>query len=562
MLARCNSLMRGHSAVRLEVIEKILALLKGDFIPIIPLRGSISASGDLSPLSYIAGTLEGNPDIFVQCGQGYNSAIVSADQALKAARIGPVILGPKEGLGLLNGTAISCSAAALALHDAQHLILMTQILTAMATEALRGTVDDFAPFISATRPHSGQAEVAQNLIVFLHGSKLTLSHDTHKTGLFQDRYPLRTAPQWIGPQLEDLALARQQLAVELNSTTDNPLVDVASDRVHHGGNFQAVSVTSAMEKTRLSLQMLGKLMFAQHTELVNPQMNKSLPPNLCFDEPSLSFTFKGVDINMASYMSELGFLTNPVSSHVQSAEMHNQSVNSLALISARYTAEAAELVALMAATHLYALCQALDLQAIHAEFIARIKPALQLNWQSIFRKAYEGPMFFSNDDFDQVFEHTVAEWSRHKSLDTPMRSKETGEAACAQIVRLLTARREGLPSAINGLESVIKYKLTTVETLQNGFNGVRHEFANGDVSNTEERLGKASKMLYRFVRRDLGVPLHKGLVEQPTYNGPSLVEGVNVEKKDKRTIGTQIGIIYEALRRGEMQDVLVRCLEV
>ena len=173
--------------------------------------------------------------------------------------------------------------------------------------------------------------------------------------------------------------------------------------VHHGGNFQAASVTSAMEKTRLSLQMLGKLMFAQCTELINPQLNHILSPNLCFDDPDLSYTFKGIDINMASYQSELAFLANPVSTHVQSAEMHNQAVNSMALISARYTLDAVELVSLMTSAFLYALCQALDLHVLYIEYMTLIekkaRPAFEEKFSSVLSANDLKPYFRVNSLF-------------------------------------------------------------------------------------------------------------------------------------------------------------------
>jgi phenylalanine ammonia-lyase len=141
MLARCNSLLRGHSAVRFSVIETIVTLLNKDFIPIVPLRGSISASGDLTPLSYIAGTLEGNSDIFLDCrvaaSKDGERVILPANKALARAGLTRIVMDPKEGLGLMNGTAVSCAAGSVALHEAQYLVLASEILTAMCTEALR-----------------------------------------------------------------------------------------------------------------------------------------------------------------------------------------------------------------------------------------------------------------------------------------------------------------------------------------------------------------------------------------------------------------------------------------
>ena len=318
MLIRCNCLLRGHSAVRMDVIEATLSLIVHDLTPIVPLRGSISASGDLMPLGYVAGVLEGNRDI---CVRRNSKEIITACQALELAKIQVVSFEPKEVIGLINGTSASCAAASLAIHQVRHQAVLAQVMTAMAIEALLGSRHNQDPFIASVCPPTRLTEAAALMLAYLASSRLASDRDPTRTGLFQDRYPLRSASQWIGPQLEDLTLAAQQVQTELNSTTDNPFIDVASDVIHHGGNFQAASLTSAMEKTLNAVQMLGRLIFAQCSELLNSNLNKGLPPNLCFDDPSLSFTFKGVDISMAAYMSELARLAHPVSQYVQSVEM-------------------------------------------------------------------------------------------------------------------------------------------------------------------------------------------------------------------------------------------------
>ncbi|KAI0130475.1 L-Aspartase-like protein [Xylariales sp. AK1849] len=169
----------------------------------------------------------------------------------------------------------------------------------------------------------------------------TTSHNA--AGLAQDRYALRSTPQWIGPQLEDLMSARGQIPTALNSSADNPIVDVDAKEVYYGANFQAAAVMAAMEETRLALQMVGRLFFAQTGELIDPSHNNGLQANLVADDPSTSCTMNGVDIDIATYIGELGLLTNPVSTHVQKAEMHTQSINSLALLSARMTNKAVEM---------------------------------------------------------------------------------------------------------------------------------------------------------------------------------------------------------------------------
>ena len=182
---------------------------------------------DLSPLSYIAGTLTGNPSIRVFDGPAAFGArkIVSSSEALHNHGIAPIPLASKEHLGILNGTAFSSSVAALVLNDAVHLMLLSQVCTAMGTEALAGTRASFDPFINRiARPHPGQIETAKNLWNLLEGSKFAVTHEEELTieedegTLRQDRYPLRTAPQFIGPQVEDLLHSLKTITIECNSS--------------------------------------------------------------------------------------------------------------------------------------------------------------------------------------------------------------------------------------------------------------------------------------------------------------------------------------------------------
>lgn len=218
----------------------------------------------------------------------------------------------------------------------------------------------------------GKAEAARNILAFLAGSKLTKANNGANSALRQDRYSIRTAPQWLGPILEDLVLSHQQISVECNSATDNPLMTPEGEFLH-GGNFQAKAVTSAMEKARQGIQGISRMIFSQCTEIINPATNRGLPPNLVIEDPSISLIFKGTDLNIAALTAELGFLANPIN-HVQTAEMGNQSLNSLALISARYTHTANELLSELMAAHLIAICQALDIRAMHLQFQEIYRP--------------------------------------------------------------------------------------------------------------------------------------------------------------------------------------------
>ncbi|KAL8798906.1 MAG: hypothetical protein Q9182_006306, partial [Xanthomendoza sp. 2 TL-2023] len=551
MLVRSNTVARGHSAVSLNVIEAVIALLQHDLTPIVPLRGSISASGDLSPLSYVAGAITGNPDIYVQSVTG----IITAQEALQSISIDPIILGPKEGLGLINGTATSAAVASLAIYETHHITMLSHVLTAMTLEALLGTVENHDPFIARIRPHRGQTESANIIRQFLQGSILArgFKHDKairQSSGLlYQDRYALRTASQWLGPQMEDLLLAHEQITTELNSTTDNPLIDIEGQTTHHGGNFQAVSITSAMEKTRLSLQMIGKLLFAQCSELINPMLNNGLPPNLVADEPSISYTMKGVDIGMASYMSELAFLANPVSSHVQSAEMHNQAVNSLALISTRYTLESAELVSLMSASYLYTVCQALDLRVLQKSFFENFEPALYALNQEILGAHISSVALESLHI--KLWAHVQVTWLLTSNKDTPDRANYIIDMGLAILTQVLLDKPEGSLSEASGL--LRSWRSRANALLVETYTCTRSKFF--AHQSTPDHLGCASRRMYRYVRQTLGVPFHRGLEDHPTPKEPLAADGSR-----KQTIGSWISVIYESLRDGRLHEPLMECL--
>ncbi len=556
MVTRANSNIRGHSGMKLSVAEAIVDLVGHDCTPFIPLRGSISASGDLMPLSYVAGSIMGNPDIKVQIGKGKGKVVLTADKALQKLGMNPVLLGAKEGLSLINGTAPSAAVAGLAIYDANNLAVVCQLLTAMTAEGLAANVEWAHPFIADIRPHPGQIEAATNIRSFLLASHLvtglgTRAKDRFKVGIVQERYALRTSPQWLAPVLEDLALARRQVEVELNSTTDNPLVNVALGDVHSGGNFQAASVTSAAEKARLGLQMMGKLLFSQASELINNALSNGLPPNLAADDPSLSFCLKGIDVNMAAYQAELAYLANPVSSHVQSAEMHNQSLNSLALVTCRYTMQAVELVSLMCAGALYTACQAVDLRVMHTTFLEALRPALSalLCEHLVIRE--DSPLL------NLVWQDACRTWYDTPSLDAAERAARVAAAAVPTIVEFV-ARDPGGGGMVTapettGLRSLQALREAMGRTVLETY--VAHRDAFFRRQTTARFLGRTTGRCYRFVRVTLGVPFNRGLVEQP---GASDVE---LDGRPKKIIGSWVSILYQAIRDGRLMECIFRDTE-
>lgn len=558
ILARANQNMRGQSSVRMEVLEKLVNLLHYEITPMVPLRGTISASGDLMPMSYIAGAVTGNPDVFVQVGQGKSAKVMPSSEALQNSGLSPSGLGPKEALGLINGTAPSVSVASLVLHDAQQLAVLAQMLTAFASESMGGNVEWATPFIHAVRPHPGQIEAAANIRSFLRGSEFVVGLENRKRtgkGLWQDRYSTRTSPQWIGPYLEDLLLAQRQISVELNSTSDNPLVDASEKdgqvvgEVYSGGNFQAVVVTSAMDKTRLALQMIGRMLFSQVSEIISPSTNNGLEANLNASDKE-NFTMKGIDVNMAAYMSELAALAHPVSSHIMSAEMHNQGINSLALLSARRTMEAADLVAHMCACHIYVSCQAVDLRASHRLFLEAIRKVLS-------DTSEDGPFYaFGLDEpaveklAEAVFPTVESTWYERNAGSWKDRIIPTVDATMAPVTQFLMTEELNCPLSCLAVFRAQFHK-SVVATASSIF---YPNMATRPVD-VATKLGDGTAPLYTWVRSKLGVPTHCGIDDDPLYNAQ---KGLPTE--DKKTIGSWVSMVYESLK-GDLMDMVMEGIE-
>ncbi|KAJ6593526.1 L-Aspartase-like protein [Mycena capillaripes] len=555
ILVRMNSLIRGHSGVRWELVEKMNDLLSANITPLVPLRGSISASGDLIPLSYVAGCLMGNPSIRVFDGPAAFGArkIVSSVEALSAHNIEPIPLAYKEHLGILNGTAFSASVACLVLNDAVHLALLSQVCTAMGTEALAGSRGSFDPFIhDIARPHPGQIESAKIIWDLLDGSKFAITSEQEVTieedeGILrQDRYPLRTAPQFIGPQIEDLLTSLETITVECNSTTDNPLVDGETGKIHNGGNFQAMAVTNVMEKTRLGLHHLGKLLFSQCTELINPTMNRGLPPSLAATDPSLNYHVKGIDIATASYVAELGHKAAPVSTHIQSAEMHNQAVNSLALIAGRATIDSLDILSLLIASYLYVLCQALDLRALQNELIDGLNKIASEELALLF-----GP-YLSQSELSTTTSKVCAALQDTLNDTSTMDAAERMVKVAASSSTVLVDAFVGSPSCSNpgaALASIPVFRSKVAARAESLLDGLRRAYLLGGrgASPASPYLNK-TRPVYEFVRLTLGIKMHGA----ENYN--SFANGMGV---DADTTGANVSLIHEAIRDGKLQPIIV-----
>jgi histidine ammonia-lyase len=304
MLLRANVLLRPTSGVRPELVEALIAMLDAGVTPVVPEQGSVGASGDLAPLSHIALALMGEGNVLGEHGPE------PAAEALKRAGLRPFRFAPKEGLAFINGTQAQTALLALLVHDAEVLWRTAVGAAAMSLEALRGTPAPLDPRIHEARPHQGQLEAAALMRGLLTRSEIRESHRENDPRV-QDAYSLRCAPQVLGAVADAIRFARVTVMVELNASTDNPLVFPDGD-VISGGNFHGQPVAQALDFLATALTTLQAIAERRVERLVNPDLSQGLPAFLTAD-PGLSSGFMMVQISAASLVAESRALAMPAS---------------------------------------------------------------------------------------------------------------------------------------------------------------------------------------------------------------------------------------------------------
>jgi len=349
LLVRLNSLAQGYSAVRFELLEALAALINHRILPRIPAEGSVGASGDLTPLSYIAAVLIGEGETL----QG------GARAALERAGLPVLALAPKEALALMNGTAVMTGLACLAFQRAEYLSRMACRLTALSVACLQGNREHFHPRLSELKPHAGQGEAA----AWIHGD--LGGREPAGALRIQDRYSIRCAPHVIGVLRDALPWIRRDLENELNSANDNPLFDGEARLMLHGGHFYGGHVAFAMDGLKTAVANLADLMDRQLALLVDTRYNHGLPGNLSGASPeraAINHGLKAVQIGASAWAAEALKLTMPASVFSRSTECHNQDKVSMGTIAARDCLRVLELTGQVAAALALATLQGLELR--------------------------------------------------------------------------------------------------------------------------------------------------------------------------------------------------------
>jgi histidine ammonia-lyase len=289
------SLAQGASGVRAQTVALLGAMLERDLLPCIPSQGSVGASGDLAPLSHLAAALIGVGDVFVRGER------VPAASALAQAGLSPAVLGPKEGLALLNGTQFSTACALAGVFGAEQLFQSALVTGALATEAAKGSDTPFDPRIHALRRHRGQIESAAALRALMAGSEIRASHLLSDPRV-QDPYCLRCQPQVMGAALDVLRQAAATLELEANGVSDNPLIFAESDEALSGGNFHAEPVAFAADMIALAVCEIGSLAERRVAMLVDPALS-GLPAFLT-PRPGINSGLMLAQVTAAALVSE------------------------------------------------------------------------------------------------------------------------------------------------------------------------------------------------------------------------------------------------------------------
>jgi histidine ammonia-lyase len=350
VLALASSLRRGHSGVRVELVELLLALLERDVTPVIPSRGSVGSSGDLAPLAHLALVLIGEGEA-VAGGSRRPGA-----EALEHAGLTPLTLEAKEGLALINGTHLMAAAGALALCEAERVLEAAIVAVALSLEAFKGSTVPFDARLHSLRGQPGQARVADRLRGLLQGSPVVASHAD--CGRVQDPYTLRCAPQVLGAVADALAYVRGALERELQAVTDNPLVFPEDGEILSGGNFHGQPLSLPLDHLALALTELASFAERRIYALLTPSYAE-LPPFLT-PKPGLSSGLMIAQYAAAALVNECQVLSHPAGAGSIPTSAGMEDFNSMGALAALKAHTIAGHAAHVVATELTCACQGLE----------------------------------------------------------------------------------------------------------------------------------------------------------------------------------------------------------
>lgn len=325
VIMRTISLSKARSGVSVELLHRLEMLVQKDIIPVIPSQGSVGASGDLTPLSYIAAVIAGEREVY------YQGEIKPAIEVYESLGITPYEFKPKEALAIMNGTTIMSAIALAAIEEFEVILDSMESYVAGMFEVLLGDDTPVADFVHDSKPFSGQIATAKNIQNKIAGSKLTHGRDDRYDKFFadndlniQDNYSMRCAPQVLGVVRDNLDISKKWVETEVNSVNDNPLIDGENEKIYTSGNFYGGYVAHAMDTLKICAANLADLLDKEFALLVDHKFNRGLGENLKLSHEPFYHGFKAMQISLSSLSADVIKNTTAASIHSRPTESLNQ----------------------------------------------------------------------------------------------------------------------------------------------------------------------------------------------------------------------------------------------
>ncbi|RXJ57869.1 HAL/PAL/TAL family ammonia-lyase [Candidatus Marinarcus aquaticus] len=325
VIMRTISLSKARSGVSVELLHRLEMLVQKDIIPVIPSQGSVGASGDLTPLSYIAAVIAGEREVY------YQGEIKPAIEVYESLGITPYEFKPKEALAIMNGTTIMSAIALAAIEEFEVILDSMESYVAGMFEVLLGDDTPVADFVHDSKPFSGQIATAKNIQNKIAGSKLTHGRDDRYDKFFadndlniQDNYSMRCAPQVLGVVRDNLDISKKWVETEINSVNDNPLIDGENEKIYTSGNFYGGYVAHAMDTLKICAANLADLLDKEFALLVDHKFNRGLGENLKLSHEPFYHGFKAMQISLSSLSADVIKNTTAASIHSRPTESLNQ----------------------------------------------------------------------------------------------------------------------------------------------------------------------------------------------------------------------------------------------
>ncbi len=377
LILRLVSNAKGYSGIRHVLLKQMELFINRGIIPLIPEQGSVGASGDLTPLSYLAAALSGDRKVY------YKGEVLETSSVLEKENIPPLVFEAKEALAILNGTSVMTAIGALSVIRANRIMRLSELTTSLTVEVLKGNKGSFSKLIHQIKPFKGQIKTAETIYHYLSDSKiantqneiinmaqenqLTQTDSVQLGQSIQDRYSLRCSPQIIGVLRDTLDWVEDWVTTEMNSVNDNPLIDPETGRIYKGGNFYGGHICQGMDSLRAAICNIADLVDRQVELVVDEKFNNGLSPNLIAmngDHLYIKHGFKALQITATALTVEIISRANPISVLSRPTESLNQDKVSLGTISARATRDVIRMTEQVLAIQILALCQAMDLRGL------------------------------------------------------------------------------------------------------------------------------------------------------------------------------------------------------